>query len=322
MSRRLMPLTLVGIMWAPSAHAQGPTLTLSEPWFQSGTTEHTWKYRVRLTNVSASTTFILNLRTPQSVLVRDIRENGVASTSRRQSPFTVVSIEAEGNAAVSLIVTGPAADLQHGPAVEHQWSVAGQTAERVHAAAPEQRYDPSLVRPVLGIGGSLLMDDHVDFRLSEDGNTLLVLNDSKTRMTAAVGALFNVPGPVDILASFSFTEQTAHGLDGVMFGVAVDLNRYLSIGGGYALRRGSELAPGFRRHAEAAIMASPEKYKVFEDTSCLHNDSLYDGFPLKDENEMKVFPGPAITESTNHSWFLGIFVPLDFRDWITSRSGT
>lgn len=325
MNTRTLLLMLVWMTWASSGQAQdsqSPMLTLSEPWFQAGATEHTWNYEVQLGRVTGETTFILDLRVPECVRV-DVDQDGVTS-SRRRSPFTEVTITVERDTNVSLVMTGPAGEVQHGPAVEHRWRVDDEgngDTRTLRVSAPERRYDPSLVRVVLGIGGSWLNHDFVEFDVSEDGEILRVLNDSKTRATATIGALFNVPGPLDVLASFHFTEQTANVLDGAMFGLAWELNPYLSIGGGYVIRKGRELAPGFRRHAKAAIEASPKQYKVFEEILFSDDDSLYDGFPLKGENG-PVFDDHPVTDSTNHSWFLGVFVPLDFRQWFTTRAGS
>ena len=260
---RTVLLVCGGTLWALPALAQ-PSLTLSEPWFQAGATDHTWKYQVQLGNVSQETTFVLNLRLPEGLLVRDVNEDYVTSTSRRRTPFTEVRINARAEATITLVVTGPASDVQHGGAVEHEWRADNWPAQTVRAAAPERRYDPSLVRLVLGIGGAWLDDDFVDFQVTEDANTLLVLNDSRTRTAATVGALFNVPGPIDVLLSFDFARATSQTMDAVTFGGRWALNKYLSFGIGYSLRLGKELRPGFRQHAEAAVLASPEEYKALE----------------------------------------------------------
>jgi hypothetical protein len=34
----------------------------------------------------------------------------------------------------------------------------------------------------------------------------------------------------------------------------------------------------------------------------------------------KVFVGDPIINSYNHSWFVGIFIPLDFKDLFASRA--
>ena len=309
-----------------SAQAQEtiPALKLSEPWFQAGTPEHTWKYRVDLTNVREKTTFTLKLRIPELTRVHDINEGGVQVISRRQSPFTEVDITVATNTTIHLVVTGAATSVQHGSAAEHQWRVGNGTTQTSRASAPEQVYDPSLVRVMFGIGGEWLIDDPVDFRVSEDGNTLRVLNDSRIRTTATVGVLFNVSAPFDIFASFNFTTQTAQPVDGAMFGVAWSLNKLLSVGVGYALRTRTELSPGFRKHASVAISSLPpdERYKAFKESDLASDQKYYDGFPLKDDKGKDLFPGFPLTSSTNHSFFAGVFVPFDFREWFTSRTGT
>lgn len=306
----------------PAGEVQTPNaqaLTLFEPWFsRTGSTESTWKYRLHLTTATA-TTFVLNLRIPDGMQVEAVGNGGVAVTTSRSEPFTEIRITTSMNAEIQLVLTGPSAELQHGPKVQHEWHVDGSSqTQTLSVSAPERRYDPSLVRLALGLGTAFLHDDWVDFRVSEDGEYLRVHNDSKMRPMATVGALFGKPGGPAFLLSFGFAQESPQALDSVMFGLTWDVNKYLSIGGGCAVNFGTELAPGFIRAADAAIEANPEKYARFANPE--DDYARYDGFPMTAEGQM-IFPGSPFAESTNKSWFVGAFVPLDFREWFTSRIG-
>ena len=73
------------------------------------------------------------------------------------------------------------------------------------------------------------------------------------------------------------------------------------------------------------MRAAPDEYDVFaeivnREKAEKERLTLYDGFPL-DGGGGRVFPGAPLTDSTNSSWFVGFFVPVDFRDWFRSRSG-
>ena len=278
------------------AQAQdAPMLTLSEPTFQRGETEHTWRYQVGLQNVPAETetTFVLYLRVPERTQVHDVHENGVTSTSSRLSSFAEVTLNTTTNATVTLTVTGLSIDVKAGPAIEHQWRVGHGDRQRLIASAPEVLYDPSLIRFVFGSGLSFRTDDYIDFFVSDDNKNLLIKNDSKRRVTGTVGALFEIGQfqlkemhAVDLLISLDFSPQTDRSVDGVMFGLAVGVHRYLSLGFGYRLGLGKELSPGFRRDAVALVDdllnddAYKSNYQRFEELGS--NEALYDGFHLTD----------------------------------------
>lgn len=184
----LLPLFAI---FAQSAPAQEqPALTLSEPTFQRGATEHTWLYHLQLTNVPPSgATFMLYLRIPERTLVHDITTNAVTSRSHRLSDFTEVTLMANTDATVPLKVTGRVSDVKAGPPVEHQWRIDAGARLDIRASAPEVLYDPSIIRFVFGPGLVYRADDYIDFAVSDDETALLIVNDSRLRTTASVGAL-------------------------------------------------------------------------------------------------------------------------------------
>ena len=242
------PMAAFLLAWTmPTSFAQAqnaPMLTLSEPTFQRGDTEHAWQYQVGLQNVppGEETTFILYLRLPERTQVHDISENGVTSTNRRLASFVEVTIKTRTEATAGLRVTGRSTDVKAGPAVEHQWRVGTGDRQSLTASAPEVLYDPSVIRFVFGSGLSFRTDDHIDFYVSEDEKTLLIRNDSKKRATGTVGALIEIgqfrlkeAHPIDLLMSLDFSPQTGRNIDGIMFGLAVGVHRYLSLGFGYRL---------------------------------------------------------------------------------------
>ena len=326
----ILPCIGASFAWAQDT----PTLILSEPTFQSGETEHTWLYRVELTNVpmNTETTFMLYLHIPERTRVHEINEDGVTSTSSRLSSFTEVAIRTKTSQAVTLTVTGRSVDVKAGPAVEHQWRVGDGDRKTIHASAPEVLYDPSVIRFVFGTGLLLRRDDHIDFVVSDDKKALLVKNDSTRRATGTVGALLTVGEfrlkevhPIDLLLSVDFTPHTNRNIDGFMFGLAVGVNKYLSVGGGYRLNLGQELSPGFRRDSVALVeelLKNDEhknNYRKF--TGLELNDELYDGFSLVDPRTgASVFRGDPVIDSYNNSWFFGVFIPLDIRDLFSARN--
>ena len=346
MAVRTLPsyvLLLLSTMLPPPALAQAaPTLTLSEPAFQRGGTEHTWQYQVGLQNVppNTETVFALYLRVPERAQVHNINESGVTSTSSRLASFAEVTFKTTASATVTLTVTGLAIDVKAGPAVEHQWRVGDGDRQRLTASAPEVLYDPSLIRFVFGSGLSFRTDDHIDFLVSGDEKTLLIKNDSRNRAAGTVGALFEIGQfksigslqlqevhPVDLLLSLDFSPQTGRNVDGIMFGLAVGVHKYLSLGLGYRLGLGTELSPGFQRDAVALVTELREddthksRYSRFEKLAS--DQELYDGFRLIDpRTDQPFFPGNPIIDSYNNTWFLGAFIPLDFRDLFSARNGS
>ena len=122
-------LVSAALSLATAVNAQ--TLDLSEPWFQRGPIEHTWKYRVALRNLvpGHETTFDLSLRLPQGTSVCTVAAGEVTVESRRQSPYTHVRITAtpQGETETfTLIVSGFASEVTAGPPVEHRWHVVGR----------------------------------------------------------------------------------------------------------------------------------------------------------------------------------------------------
>lgn len=184
------------------------------------------------------------------------------------------------------------------------------------------------VQAVFGGGIAILRDDHEDFAVKD--NTLLVSNDSKKRASGLAGALFrlgNVPtvfGPkqLSMMVSFQFTEGTTALLDGVFFGGAFELNRYLHLTAGAGVRKGKELSPGFRQTAaetiQAQVAANSTVYRRFEGYGPESDDKMLDGLSLlapgSTEKPARFFPGDPIVDSYNWSFFVGVSVPVKITD--------
>ena len=309
----LLTFSLVWTMSALPAQAQNAsTLTLSEPTFDNETpSEHVWQYQVGLKVVpeDTETTFMLYLRVPERTRVHDIAGDSVTLTSQRLDPFTEVTITTSSSQTVTLRVTGRADDVKAGPVAEHQWRVNNGNRQNLNASAPEVLYNPSFMRFVFGAGLSHRLDDPIDFKVDKD--TLFVVNDSKLRVSGTVGALFKVREftwseevhPLDILVSLEFTQNTDRVLDGVMFGFAIGLNKYLSVGVGYARQLGKELSPGFRRDSKALVddLLHDDDHKTYYDRfrDLKVDDKLYDGFSILDpETGKALFPGSPSSRAT------------------------
>lgn len=255
---------LVSMLCVPMAHAQDadPQFTLAEPKHEPGN-QQTWVYLATLgKETKKGEAFTLRIRIPERVRVEGSGTN-VTVTSRRASPHTEVVVTATKNLAeatpVTVTLTGFAADVKHAQRVEYSWRKGEEDYSRIdRVQGPEVFYDPSFMRFVFGAGASRPRDDAIDFKVKDDH--LFVVNDSPWRVTGTVGALFKVgqlrsigkwkmkeAHPIDLLVSLEFAGQTDRVLDGFMFGMAVGLNKQLSVGGGYSLRLGQELSPRFRR---------------------------------------------------------------------------
>ena len=174
------------------------------------------------------------------------------------------------------------------------------------------------VQPVLGVGGTWGLDDTVDFRVADDH--LLVANDSQQRYAVTPGLLFRgVWRKLDAIVAANFEGKTESAFDGVMLGVAWRIHEKLSIGGGYVIRLGQELSPGFEGSVEElfddpALSTEYERFRcVVECGSSREQQRAYDGFPLLDPHSPKdrLYIGDPIIPSANKSLFLGVFIPLN-----------
>ena len=178
------------------------------------------------------------------------------------------------------------------------------------------------MEPVLGVGFTWGKDDVVDFSVVDD--ELQVVNDSRQRYALNPGVRFPV-GRLDIVVAANFEGKTSNAFDGVMLGLAWRVQEKLSVGGGYALRLGQELAPGFERDAERLVgdlLDDPahkedyERFRCIADEDCggdRDRQKAYDRFPLVDPRTMKdnAFIKGPLAPSTNTSFFLGVFIPFN-----------
>lgn len=173
---------------------------------------------------------------------------------------------------------------------------------------------------MLGVGGMLRLDDVVDFRIED--KHLLVANDSRLRHSLTPGLLFRLKWRIDAIVAANLEGQTKNAFDGVMLGIAWRVKDKLSIGGGYVIRIGQELSPGFRSSARTLVdelLENPAYAAEYGRFRCLvecnsgrEQDKAYDGFPLVDPlspNDL-VFAGDPIIPSANKSLFFGVFIPL------------
>lgn len=180
---------------------------------------------------------------------------------------------------------------------------------------------PSGVRPMFGAGVNLRRDDFVDFRVSED--TLLTVNDSRTRPEIIAGLLFNIPhwNNWDILASMEFTEDGPESIDGFLLGLGWRLGPQISLVFGYSLRQGQELSYGFRREAarvvaEQQALSNPsyERFELNASGTALRRLEMYDGLPLTDPaTGERFFDGAPLVDSSNHSITVGVIFPVNVK---------
>lgn len=262
----------------------------------------------------------------------DIGDAGITMTTSRRSPFTDLRITTKNSKRVTLEVTGGVSDVKAGPRTQHEWRLEENgDVKHAHASAPVEVYNPSLMRFVFGSGLSLRQDDHVDFVVDE--NILRVENASRLRLATTMGALLKVGEfgnglPIDVLLSLDFSQEPRRTLDGFMFGIAFGINKYMSVGGGYELRVGRELSPGFRR-TSAQLVEELLEEKQYKSAYARFSDLVdpafqdlvhYDWFPLEDPRQQRqvVFGEPLIA-SFNHGWFLGVFIPIDFKRLFSIR---
>ena len=120
------------------------------------------------------------------------------------------------------------------------------------------------------------------------------------------------------MVAANFEAKTDYNFDGVLLGVGFRVAKRLSVGGGYVVRLGKELSPGFRRDSRrlvADLIDDPAHQAHVERFRCLLNecckgrdrDKCYDGFPLLDprDSTTRVFAGEPVIQSINKSLFFG-----------------
>ena len=176
------------------------------------------------------------------------------------------------------------------------------------------------VQAVFGVGATWGLDDTVDFRVSDEH--LLVANDSQQRYAVTPGLLFRgVWRKLDAIVAANFEGKTENAFDGVMLGAALRVHERLSIGGGYVIRVGQELSPGFQSRVEE-LLDDPAHAADYERFRCVvacgskrEREKAYDGFPLLDPRSPKerLFVGDPIIPSANKSLFIGVFIPVNLQ---------
>ena len=147
--------------------------------------------------------------------------------------------------------------------------------------------------------------------------------DSRTRAEGYLGAMFklkeigNKKKRLDALVSLQFGEGDRGALAGFLFGLGYQINPSLSIVGGYSLRRGEELSPGFERAADLYIAEQqgsddPAVAREFQRFSQLPGEARFDGLGLvRPGTADRIFPGGPIINSFNSAFSIGIAIPLD-----------
>ena len=160
-------------------------------------------------------------------------------------------------------------------------------------------------RPVFGLGPVFLTDDPTDYEVSD--GTLYVTNNSELRALGAAGFMFPMPNPeFSAIATAQFGTSESRALDGFLVGLAYNITDYLSIGFGYGIRLGHELAPGFDASAKAN---NPDVVALYVDPgsppSRRQLETVYHGMEVPWLREDRV-----ITGSYNQSLFVGLFVPV------------
>jgi hypothetical protein len=198
-----------------------------------------------------------------------------------------------------------------------EWSVPAIDPEGIQATV-----DSRFFKPIFGGGFTTLENDAVDFTVKDDA-TLLVLNDSRLRVSALVGGLFRIGHiarwnrDVSAVISLQFTQGTTSAIDGVLFGGAFEINPYLHLTVGISRQKGKELSPGFRESASEIIAAHKDEdaYKRFATWSpTARQDSPLDGLSINDPATSKpFFPGPPVIESYNTVLFFGVAMPINLQ---------
>jgi len=163
-----------------------------------------------------------------------------------------------------------------------------------------------VLRPVIGAGFSMGVDDYVDFKTENDA--LLTKNDSRLRATALAG--FFVPlgeharhddtndvCPVNrrmlgrcggFVFSLQFTQGGRSSVDGFLLGYGFAVRRGILFTAGYSLQKKEELSAGFKRAAVEAIRQNRgeqpfQRYfpLIKSDGTSLVDEEAWDGLPLK-----------------------------------------
>lgn len=295
-----------------------------------------WKHTVDLEG-EAGDKVVLEIQVPPAA---DLRPANDKTAVERLGP-TVYSVSGE------LEKTGdakPALKLQFEVAGAEDFAAAGfmplkaefvrdkaRTALKLHPLAGPvgQPGEGSHWRLVLGAGFAYLDRDAAEeFDLKPESTHLLVKNDSRTRVSANVGAAFKLPRSLwalrahEAVALLGFSPDTSRNLDSFGLGLAWRVQDFLSVYAAVNRFRGTELAPGFEAAAVRAVeedvaraaRGAARDYPGFEKDPRRSGLRSYDGFPLKRPGTTTdLFPGPAVISSHNTSFHVGIVVPVGLK---------
>lgn len=284
----------------------------------------TWTYTFKFDKTEEAVRIVLPIATGVSLEVVDFKNARPLYTQieakRREYSFKAIN-KTEG-LELKFRVSGDTTRFRSSKmTIGYAVGTSALSFSEVDAPAPL----PSRVRMMFGVGASVRADDFIDYKLSEDSNTLFVDLDSRARAEGYLGALFELKRfkkdkRLDALVSLQFGEGDRGALTGFLFGFGYQINPSLSIVGGYSLRRGEELSPGFVLAAEDFIReqqaADNPNFRRFD----LNNvKARFDGLSLVRPGTMdRIFPGNPIISSFNTGFSIGIAIPLDvmrvFRD--------
>ena len=212
-------------------------------------------------------------------------------------------------------------------------SASPSESKKTPSASQKTQPLSSFVRPVISVGLSTAMDDHIDFRSIRDTDDFIVIgNDSRTRTELSTGALFrlkefgkgsssNWRKTIDLVFQFQFAEGGQSALDGLFFGGGIGVTRHLELIAGYSRGLGKELSFGFEKAMGAYIKENQAEYpSVHLDSDGVISDKRhYDGLPLKrlqpddDENmtKVRIYPGEPLVDSYNSKFTIGFAFTFD-----------
>ena len=151
------------------------------------------------------------------------------------------------------------------------------------------------IKPVMGGGFSIRLDDYEDFevRKIEKKEYLLVKNNSHIRPVIMTGVAVPLKGSWYVVISLGLSEG-GRPIDEIFLGAGAKVGEYAIFTGGYSARFGKELSPGFK--------------KKTENVCCGTLSEKYDGYKIRKSG----FKGDPIIDSVNKSITFGVMVPVRF----------
>ena len=102
-------------------------------------------------------------------------------------------------------------------------------------------------------------------------------------------------------------------VDGFVLGLCNSVAKNLGVGFGYAVRRRSEISPGFQRAAVQFVRDSNDQNLKDRYSSRESGMKMSNGLPQVDDAGNRYFPGPPIIERFNHSIFVGLTAPVGLK---------